>query len=363
MTKRIKVALDCSGRFSFGGYNTNQVIMNHLSFRENQSIELTVVGSINSQSLNKFPNVKFVDSSIYESNALLLRLWRIIVLPRILKKLKIDLLVNTGSHFIPFPRDIVVAQNELPFCSDQIRRYGLFTGKIRLILLRIKYIMLYRLSKTTIFISYSLKRICQEISAMEMSNSLVVYLTECNTGLLNSNDITDASRKSAIEIVYVASFEPYKNLDSAVKACKGLRALGYDIHLSIVGPVAHIPTYEMVLQLIQVLSIQDNVTMHTDVLPRDVNKYYESADVGLMISSCEAFSYVLREMITSNVKIVSSRLPSVMELGPLKGIQFCDERSWLSVALAIRRALGNKDIIDVKFIDELTAIIKMLASC
>ncbi|MDB4132543.1 glycosyltransferase family 4 protein [Amylibacter sp.] len=262
--------------------------------------------------------------------------WEYKVLPKVLRELQIDIVLNVDAGTVcPFEPSVVISQDMLSFEPGEMSRYRFSLSWIRLMVL--KHIQLKSLSKAdgTIFLTQYARDVIGRISKKVITNSTVI-----NHGVNPEFFICSTKdNKNKNTIIYVSNYAPYKHHGSIIKASKFLKDLG-PIKFLFIGGGSR--ASEVKLKKLIFQNQADNIEFNfmPFVKNMDLPNLYKQADLVLFASSCENMPITLMEGMATGLPICCSNR------GPMKEVlgdcgDYFDPENPENIALSIRKILND----------------------
>jgi glycosyltransferase involved in cell wall biosynthesis len=281
--------------------------------------------------LGQLPYRNFVtiyNHNFLEKNLLYQLLWQFFILPKLLKKKKINILFSTDASTVcHFSKSITVNQDLLSF-GKNINTENDFLKKLRLHL--IKYLQIRALNKATVAIFssiYSKKIILKYL--YKKNNSFVIYpgvdnqiLNKCKK---KSYFCSHNLRKKKIKLIYVSPLIDYKNHLSVVKAYNILIKNYNNIEIKFVGNyLGNLKLYNKILNNNTSLSKKNFIG---EISNAQVIKLLYKSDIFIFASSVEAFGMTVVEAMAVGIPIVCSNQSSLPEILKSGGLYFDPKNS------------------------------------
>jgi glycosyltransferase involved in cell wall biosynthesis len=113
-------------------------------------------------------------------------------------------------------------------------------------------------------------------------------------------------------LLNIGTFEHKKGQDVLIEALKLLLLKGKDVRLVLVGAAG--PTLDDIRRKIESEELESRVTLHLDVLHRDVWAFLSAATVFVLSSRIEPFGIVILEAGLSKLPVVASAVGGVPEI-------------------------------------------------
>jgi len=257
-------------------------------------------------------------------------LWEIFILPKFIRELGVNVYYNPGginvTRMPPGVESVVTLRNMLPFNEVGNKSYPRFSPqRARNYILKLVYLLSYRLSDKVIFISKYSRSVVEKHYNQVVNKSTVIehgfdpLFLQIDTGKCNINI------PSEDYILYVSVFDYYKNQLEVIIDYKAYRDKGGRAKLVLVGKVINNYGKE-VLNKINEMELQDYVIHYDGVRHEDLPQLYKNAKILLFASHCECCPNILIEMMSFSKPIVCSSYPPMPEFGQ-KSVVYYDPHS------------------------------------
>lgn len=269
-------------------------------------------------------------------------IWQNRRLPKVLKKLNIDILLNTDAGTVcRFQPSVTMSRDMLSYEKGEMKRFGLSFQRLRLLLL--KYLQNYSLKNSTasIFLTKYASKVIQDSSGKITNFKIIPHGVSHNFRINKSMWSNSTKKNEPIKCIYVSNVALYKHQWHVVEAIADLRRNGYNLIIEFVGGgdgkaqnlfektiKKHDPNGEFIRQY-------DFVT-HSD-LPN----YLNNADLFLFASSCENMPNTLIEGMCTGLPIVCSNrgpMPEVLQNGGL----YFDPENIITIENALKKIIDNE---------------------
>jgi glycosyltransferase involved in cell wall biosynthesis len=311
----VKVGINGS-RARSGGAKAHLLALNkYLLSEEIFEFAIMFVPSGTAEDYGSSENVKIVELAVDKRGILKELFWELFQLPKILKSMQIDLILNVDAGTVcPYQPSVVISQDMLSFEPGAMSKYKYTVPWIRLLCL--KYIQLRSLSRAdgVIFLTEYARDTIANVSRKEFENTTVINHGVRSYFFNNSDKVK--KKPDCTNIIYVSNFAPYKHHDSIVLSTQFLKNLGKMNFLFIGGgTVEECKNLEM---LIKENSTED-ISFHLEPFKENskLPDYYKNSDLIIFASSCENMPITLMEGMATGLPICcSNRGPMVEVLGP-----------------------------------------------
>jgi glycosyltransferase involved in cell wall biosynthesis len=312
--KKIKknIGVDASNIIIGGALSQLIFFLNYYS--KNHTNDFNIILFCNSKIFNNIENKDITKINIGKkfSNNLFLRFfWVIFLLPKLLKKFSCDYLFSPGGLvFFRNIYSITMFRNMQPFQLGKNTLYGFSFKSVRILLLRILFLISFKISKKIIFLSEFSKKIIDKKINLNDKGVIINHGTNFRKNIKFSNEYLFKKKRS---FVYVSSFEVYKNHIQLIKAFYELRK-NYDVSLTIIGS-SYKKKYNEILKIKNKLDPNNEfLFIKGHIEHKNIMKIYNNYDVGVHASSCENFPNIVIEMLSQGLPIITSDIPVMREI-------------------------------------------------
>jgi len=317
--KKIKIAIDASRNRS-GGAKIHLIgILKDINYNDHNIDEVHVWSY--KELLDQLPNFSWLKKhSPFNSKATLIKelFWQNRKLPGILKKLDIDILLNTDAGSICyFKPNITMSRDMLSYEKGEMKRFGISLARLRLFIL--KYIQKKSLLNAdgAIFLTKYASSVIQKFTG-EIKNYKIIHhgISEdfrINKEILNK----DASQK--LKCIYVSNVTFYKHQWNVVKAFSYLKK--YNIELILAGSLGSGKPKKMLDKAIaEVDSKKEFISTTDQINHQEIPSLLNNSDIFIFASSCENMPNTLVEAMAAGMPIVCSDrgpMPEILRDGGL----------------------------------------------
>lgn len=250
-------------------------------------------------------------------NPFLRGIWQFIILPFILKRLKIDILfVPGGVVFTNPPKNcklITMFRNMLPFDNEQIRKYPNNIFKMKIYLLKYFIIKSLKMSDKIIFISKFARNFLIKKNKNFKNKSIVIY-HGINENFYKKKNVTNSFLKKSKFILYVSRLEYYKNQLSLIYAFNKLIDYYPNLKLFLIGP-SNKSYLKKVKSILKIKKLEKKVFLLGEVDHNKLPDYYQSAIVNIFCSETENCPNILLEAFASGKPVICSNINPMPEFG------------------------------------------------
>ncbi len=343
------VGIDASNLKVGGGKTHLYEILTNLNTKAHKIEKIVIWGQkANIKNLKDIPLVKLKTPLQLEKNLLVRIFWQLFILQKDIKKENCDILFSPGGLFTgKFNPVIVMCRNMLPFEWKELKRFGISSVTIRLILLRIFQMLSFKKSNGIIFLTtYAHNIISKKIT---LKNSKIKIIPHgVNKNFFKKpriqKHIGDYTISNPFKILYVSIIDIYKHQWNLVEAVSILRIKNnWPLTLHLVGPYSK-PSLRKLQNSIEKF---DNdklwVNYHGSIEYNKLNKIYFSSNLGVFASSCENMPNILLETMASGLPVVSSNKGVMLEILKDFGLYF-DPECPKSISVALEKMIISPDL-------------------
>lgn len=251
-------------------------------------------------------------------NPLIRVIWENFRLPKLLKRLGIDVYYSTGGlfPFMPLPCKTVSAfRNMLPFSKVDRQRFPIGYKRVRYFFLRILLGRAFRRADAVIFISNYAKRVIDRTIPQRRGISEVIYHGVGEE--YRRSDKRPLPRPTGLPpeyVLYVSILNFYKCHLEVVEAWSLLRQRRPTTEkLAFIGP-EYAPYGAKVRALITALGLGDEILMLGKIPHEKLPAYYQNAKANIFASTCENCPNILLEAMASGTPVLSSDIEPMPEI-------------------------------------------------
>lgn len=257
----------------------------------------------NKKALQSVPNNKKIIKihlNIFEKNFLIVFIWKLLKFSNLIKKKNCNcMLYLSGYYFGNFKPSVIFMQNMLPFEDTAINYYNFFY--------RIKFKILKYLS------IYSLKKASHVVFPSKYFKNLLKKKIRCKSSFIyhgGTRRFRKTEENKTLRLVYVSSFEPFKNHINLLMAIYNLSKF-CNISLDLYGPKNYF-FFEKVFPLIKKINLQKKIIFYKGF--KNSNYIYKNYNLSIYPSVCESFGLPIAESIASNIPVACSNIPVFKEI-------------------------------------------------
>jgi glycosyltransferase involved in cell wall biosynthesis len=288
------------------------------------------------------PRIKRLSTGWPTTNPLTRALWERFALPRVLSRLRADVLFCPGGVVATRPpagiRSVTMFRNMLPF--DVEARQAMPYGLQRLRVWMLERVMLRSMASANlvIFISEFARRVIESRISVRRAVTIPHGIPE----VFKPGRADDLPRPALLPpgdyLLYVSRFEHYKHHYEVVQAYAQLpEDLRQQYKLLLIGE-NNLPEGERVRELIEKEALQGQVVMLGAVKYLDLPAVYKHATLTLFASSCENCPNIMLEALGAGRPVLSSNVEPMPEFGS-DAVRYFDPRKPSEIASAIQEVL------------------------
>ncbi len=257
------------------------------------------------------------------------------------------LFVPGGSYAGNFHPVVTMSRNMLPFEWSELRRYGLSSMSLKLLLLRFIQGKSFSHSEGVIFLTQYAQREVEKVTGV-LKGVVTVISHGMNIRFSQppreQPPIAAYDSERPYRILYVSIIDQYKHQWQVVEAVARLRKqTGWPIQLDLVGP-AYTPAMRLLNAAIAQWDPNCDWVKYHGAIPYDqLHTKYQEADLGLFASSCENMPNILIETMAAGLPIAcSNRGPNPEVLG--EGGVYFDPESPKQIAEALEQLILDPEL-------------------
>lgn len=337
------IAIDATNIIIGGGSTHLKNLIDYYIYNLSNKFKLIVFCNNKFSYKKKNKNLKIIYIGKFLSKRLFWRLiWIKFFLPKKIKKYYCNKLFSPGG--ITFKNNfqtISMFRNLQPFQLSYKTLYGLSFASLRVILLRFFLINSFIKSDKIIFLSSHAKKIIQK--KLQINNKSKII----NHGVKFFDKIfyNSLKKKKLISVVYVSSFDVYKNHINVLKAIKLLRK-DFDIKITFIGSYPNEKVLNKIKKHIDKIDPKKKfITLKGNLNHKILMRTYKDFDLGIHASSCENFPNIVIEMLSKNLPIITSGIPVMKEILGKRYI-FFNENNHLDIYRKIKKIINSPKYIN-----------------
>jgi glycosyltransferase involved in cell wall biosynthesis len=340
--KDIKIAIDASRNRS-GGAKIHLIgILKDINYN-NYKIDEVHVWSYQ-ELLDQLPNYPWLKKhSPFSSKTSLIKelYWQNRKLPNILKKLGIDILLNTDAGSICyFKPNITMSRDMLSYEKGEMERFGISIARLRLFIL--KYVQKKSLlnSDGAIFLTKYASSVIQKFTG-KIKNYKIIHHGISEDFRLNK-EISDEDTNHKLKCIYVSNVTFYKHQWNVVRAFSLLKK--YNIELILAGKLGSGKAKKMLDKAIAEVDPKKEFISTTDQINHEeIPSLLNDSDIFIFASSCENMPNTLVEAMAAGMPIACSDRGPMPEILRDGGLYF-DPENIDSIYKAISTLVKDKNL-------------------
>lgn len=263
-------------------------------------------------------------------------LWLTLFFPKEARSAGIDILFSPGANHVNFDPVVSMCQNLLPFDRKESKLYGFSWMRFRIFILSYLQTKAFKRAKGIIVLTASNVHYIQEKVSIENKHAVIPH--GINSMFYHASSFKKLN--PTIKLLYVSTVDVYKHQWNVVQAVYSLLDKGYSVELTLVGS-QYPSAWNKLKRSINIHpEYASHITYLSNVPYDELNKVYAAADIFVFASSCETFSLVLLESMTSNLPIACSDRDTLKDTLGDGGIYF-DPYSAESIEKSIIELIDN----------------------
>ena len=269
--------------------------------------------------------------------------WQRLKLPKVAKKLNIDILLNTDAGSVcRFRPCITISRDMLEFEPSEMKRYPLSLFKLRLIALKHVQKRAFKLSDGVIFLTrYAAEKIGQQCK-IESDIAIIPHGISEIFRSINKNPAWQLDKGGPIKCIYISVIELYKHQWNVVKAIEALRKIGYDIQVEFIGGGKSLARKLLEKQIQRSDPNHSYVKVYDFLSHKEIVEKLKNSDIFIFASSCENMPNILLEGMATGLPIACSNKGPMPEILKDGGVYFNPE-DYCSIASALEYLINNKE--------------------
>ncbi len=271
-------------------------------------------------------------------------LWILFRLPTVISR-DCDMVFSPGGilniRSIPY---VSMSQNMLVFDRLERKRFGLSFARLRYKLLNYLQKRSFKDAAGVIFLTeYARDFILDQLGFQPPSVVVAHGISSAFRDFPRAQKSVDSySTESPYKILYVSIVNLYKHQWKVVRAISKLRS-EFPVELHLVGS-AYGPALRKLHQELDLIEGDKSfVKYHGLVSFESIHRFYKSSDLFLFASTCEAFSIITIEAMSTGLPIASSHYGPMPELLQ-NGAMYFDPTSSTSIENAVRQMLLDREL-------------------
>ena len=254
-------------------------------------------------------------------NPLTRALWERFIFPRLLEKLKADILFCPGgllnSKVPHYCRTVTMFRNMIPFMPAVRRQYPLGLSRVRNYLLERTMLRSMQQADLVIFISEYARSVIQGVSRQPLKRAVTIphgisdhFRIDPSQELYRPDVLP-----SGDYFLYVSIFEPYKHHLEVVRGYHLLKSKRRTHEKLVLAGKNDMPAGIVVREEIIRLGLQNDVVLLGDISYQDLPAFYRHAKLNIFASGCENCPNILMEALGAGQPLLVSNVPPMPEFG------------------------------------------------
>lgn len=322
MTKKIKVGIDASRNRS-GGAKIHLIgILKEFEYEKSKISEVHVWSY--KELLDQIPNFPWLKKHYQPKKTIIKELyWQNIILPRLIKKLQIDIILNTDAGSVCyFNPSVTMSRDMLSYEKGEMKRFGLSIARLRLFIL--KYVQKKSLlnSKGVIFLTQYASNVIQKFTG-EIKNYKIIH-HGVSEDFRFKKEIFNEGSSHKLKCIYVSNITFYKHQWNVVRAFSLLKK--YNLELILAGKLGSGKAKKMLDTAIAEVDPKNEFIFTTDQINHEkIPGLLRDADIFIFASSCENMPNTLVEAMAAGMPIACSDRGPMPEILRDSGIYFNPE--------------------------------------
>ena len=268
--------------------------------------------------------------------------WECTSLPKEAERNSCNVLFNTDAGSIcGFRPSVVMSQDMLSFEQEEMKRYGISLGRLRLIALKHIQSRSMRRADGVIFLTEYAARTVQKITGKLNSWTIIPHGVGDVFRQTTSGGEWSQEEGAEIRCLYVSSALPYKHQWNVIRAISHIRDLGHNVSLLLVGGGSGRAQRLLEEEAKRMDPKGEFVKQIGFVGHADIPELLATADLFVFASSCENMPITLVEAMAGGLPIASSDrgpMPEVVK----DGGGYFDPENPASIATAIEKIICDK---------------------
>ena len=256
------------------------------------------------------------------------------------------LFVPGGSFAGNFHPVVAMSQNLLPFEARELRRYGVSLATLKFLLLRQVQKRTFRAADAVVFLTrYAEQAVTKVTGTLRGRTATIAHGIgqRFRFPARPQEPIGAYSVQHPFRLLYVSIIDLYKHQDKVAEAVASLRALGYPLHLDLVGP-SYAPALRALDTVLDKVDPDRSWARYLGAIDHDVlGATYREANLGIFASTCENLPIILLEAMAAGLPIACSASGPMPEVLGTAGTYF-DPENPASIADAIRALIDSAEL-------------------
>lgn len=312
MSLKVSILVDCTNTYSGGARTHLREVFSRIPADDADAVYTFVAAEEILRILpDESDNVIKISAPLLNRGAIGRYVWRIFCLPRLVRKY--DLAFFPGGTVAGKPRrSVTMSRNMLPLMREEYSRYGFSMYYFKIELLRILQRRSFHRAHGIIFLSeFAREMVAKETGfpadALSGFGAMIPHgITEEFRQVKRPKANTEFSKRDEISLLYVSSFDVYKNQETVMSAVKCLRDRGWKMTVRFVGPRNPYAFDRFSRSRDELDPNGDWTFVNTEVNQQVLRDYYTKADLFVYASTCENLPNILLEAMAAKIPIICS---------------------------------------------------------
>lgn len=347
--KRVVIGIDATN-LRQGGGRTHLIELLRAENLEKHGISRVVVWGSKAtlKLLDDRPWLEKVSPPAQEAGLIRRTLWQRFELSKAAREVGCDILFAPGGSYAgDFHPVVTMSQNMLPFEMEELRRYGLSSMTLKLILLRFTQSRSFRYSDGVIFLTEYARNGVKIVAGKLRGQSAIIPHGMQSRFLMpprTQRAIGSCSDANPFRLLYVSIIDQYKHQWRVVEAVAKIREqYGWPLVFDFVGP-SYPPAMKRLEKCMNEFDANKQWVHYHGVVPYDeLHTIYAKADIGVFASSCENMPNILLETMAAGLPVASSNRGPMPEILGDAGVYFDPEKPE-SIAVSLKRLISSVEL-------------------
>ena len=327
----IKIVINALSARQGGGQTYLVNLLEHL--QEDAAIEVHVLAPKSLAVPENRRNIHRLRVSPPGENPFTRAIWEKVELPRILSKLRTDVLFCPGGIIatrVPSGcKTVTMFRNMIPFSAVQKQKYGFGYMRLRNALLKGAFLRSMQSADLVIFLSEYAKSVIEAESRKPIRKTVTIphgISARFRKSSLQCNSAMPGWLPAEGYFLYASTLDYYKGQLEVVRAYRQLKQQRYTPQkLILAGP--EYPEYgRLVREEVRKLRLEDDVLIPGTISYEDMAAVYRHATVNIFASECENCPNILIEALASGRPVLSSNCGPMPEIAG-HAAEYFDPRS------------------------------------
>tara|TARA_B100001175_G_C19514562_1_gene646392 strand:+ start:2792 stop:3940 length:1149 start_codon:yes stop_codon:yes gene_type:complete len=344
--KKIIISIDSTSIVNTGGFTHLYHLIVDFKKEKHPEIEKLLIYS-SKNVLDRLPDYDFI---IKKSHYFLNRgkffrlLFQLLFFDYFLKKNKVNFLLSiTGDYVGNFRPYVGISQNMLLYEREFWKEIKGLKEKIKLWINYNRQKKCFKSAKGIIYISrYAKEYISNELNLKIKPSKIIHHGSSPIFVNKNFKKLKQKNIAYKFNFIYVSTIHVYKNQWNVIDAIWSLRQSGFDLSLTLIGPIIYAPSGRKLLKKIKEKDPNNQFITYIPEVPYEkLPSYYSNHDAIIYASTCENMPNILIESMASGLPIACSNKMPMPEFLKSGGYYF-NANSIDSIIRAIKELLNDK---------------------